>query len=154
MAYEPRFGLPAAIGRRRSPTVLKPAPCSGTVTESFKIYTSNSLGSSRVVSAVIHDRPRWITMSILMASPNKNENTSYDVVRIESWDEYLSMISDSPYQNWAFRGQRDASAPLFSVLSRYFMSFGVDPRAWPEQEERILRIFKRKAIHFLQHVPD
>jgi hypothetical protein len=34
------------------------------------------------------------------------------------------------------------------------MSFGVDPRAWPEQEARILRIFKRKAIHFLHTAPD
>src|SRR6266566_3221460 len=78
---------------------------------------------------------------------------SYSVVQLQSWDEYLSIISDSPYQNWAFRGQRDASAPLFSALSRYFLSFRVDPRAWPEQEERILRIFKRKSIHFLDHVP-
>src|SRR5438093_3138072 len=78
----------------------------------------------------------------------------YKVVQLQSWDEYLSIISDSPYQNWAFCGQRDASAPLFSALSRYFMSFRVDPRAWPEQEERILRIFKRKAIHFLDVVPD
>ena len=91
-----------------------------------------------------------------MASRNNNSkgSTPYKVVRLESWDEYVSIISDSPYQNWAFRGQRDASAPLFSALSRYFMSFGVDPRAWPEQEERILRIFKRKAIHFLDIVPD
>ncbi len=89
-----------------------------------------------------------------MASRNKNDNTSYDVIRIESWEDYLSIISDSPYQNWAFRGQRDASAPLFSALSRYLMSFRVDPRAWPEQEERILRIFKRKAIHFVDAVPD
>ncbi len=78
----------------------------------------------------------------------------YKVITLNSWEEYLSIISDSPYQNWAFRGQRDASAPLFSALSRYFMAFQVDPRAWPEQEKRILRIFKRKAIHFLQHVPD
>src|SRR5438128_12166010 len=34
------------------------------------------------------------------------------------------------------------------------MSFRVDPRGLPEQEERILRIFKRKAIHFLDVVPD
>jgi hypothetical protein len=34
------------------------------------------------------------------------------------------------------------------------MAFRVDPRAWLEQEERILRIFKRKAIHFLNVVPD
>jgi FRG domain len=91
-----------------------------------------------------------------MASRNSNtkDNTPYNVVRLKSWDEYLSFISDSPYQNWAFRGQRDASAPLFSAVSRYFMSFHVDPRAWPEQEKRILRIFKRKAIHFLDNVPD
>src|SRR5437867_4376656 len=70
-----------------------------------------------------------------MVLGNKSESTPYEVVRIGSWEEYLSMISDSPYQNWAFRGQRDASAPLFSALSRYFMSFRVDPRAWPEQVE-------------------
>jgi len=79
---------------------------------------------------------------------------SYRVIRLRSWEQYLSIISDSPYQNWAFRGQRDASAPLFSALSRYLMTFRVDPRAWPHQEERILRIFKRKAIHFLDHVPE
>jgi hypothetical protein len=91
-----------------------------------------------------------------MASRNSypQHDAPYKVVRLKSWDEYLSIISDSPYQNWAFRGQRDASAPLFSALSRYFISFRVDPRAWPEQEQRILRIFKRKAIHFLDDVPD
>ena len=78
----------------------------------------------------------------------------YNVIRLQSWEEYLSIISDSPYQNWAFRGQRDASAPLFSALSRYLMTFRIDQRAWREQEERILRVFKRKAIHFLDHVPD
>jgi hypothetical protein len=44
--------------------------------------------------------------------------------------------------------------PLFSALSRYLISFNVDRRAWRQQEERILRIFKRKAIHFLDDVPD
>jgi len=78
----------------------------------------------------------------------------YNVMRLRSWEEYLSIISDSPYQHWAFRGQRDASAPLYSALSRYFMSFRIDRRAWRDQEERILRVFKRKAIHFLDHVPD
>src|SRR5215470_10197795 len=91
---------------------------------------------------------------IPMASRKRSKSNTYKVVTLKSWEEYLSIISDSPYQNWAFRGQRDASAPLFSVLSRYFMSFRVDPRAWPEQEQRILRIFKRKAIHFLDHIPD
>src|ERR1044071_5792147 len=91
-----------------------------------------------------------------MVSQSNRSNTEahYNVVQLQSWDEYLSIISHSPYQNWAFRGQRDASAPLFSALSRYFMAFRVNPRAWPEQEERILRIFKRKAIHFMDNVPD
>jgi hypothetical protein len=91
-----------------------------------------------------------------MVSPSKKSRNDlpYKVVTLKSWDEYLALISDSPYQHWAFRGQRDASAPLFSAVSRYFMSFGIDPRAWPRQEERILRIFKRKANQFLDHVPD
>src|SRR5260370_660477 len=90
----------------------------------------------------------------MTSKKNSKFDIRYKVITLKSWEEYISIISDSPYQHWAFRGQRDASAPLFSVLSRYFISFGVDPRAWPEQEERILRIFKRKAIHFLDHVPD
>ena len=89
-----------------------------------------------------------------MGSRNKTTTIPYDIIRIESWQQYLSIIGDSPYQNWAFRGQRDASMPLFSTISRYFMSFAVDPRAWAGQEKRILRIFKRKAIHFLDIVPD
>jgi hypothetical protein len=89
-----------------------------------------------------------------MASRTSRKSTPYEVVRVQSWEEYLRIISDSPHQQWAFRGQRDASLPLFSYLSRYFMSFHVNPRAWPDQEERILRIFKRKAIHFLEVVPE
>jgi hypothetical protein len=89
-----------------------------------------------------------------MASRNKQAGARYEIVTLGSWEEYLSMISDSPYQNWAFRGQRDASAPLFSALSRHLMAFRVDTRAWVHQEERVLRIFKRKAIHFLPHVPE
>ncbi len=88
-----------------------------------------------------------------MGLRSSKEAQPYEVVRIESWGKYVSVITDSPYQNWAFRGQRDASLPLFSALSRYFMSFHVDPRAWREQEERILRIFKRKAVHFIESVP-
>lgn len=82
------------------------------------------------------------------------QGTPYDVIHLQSWDECVATISEAPYHNWAFRGQRDASAPLFSALSRYFQNFRVDPRVWPQQEERILRIFKRKAVHFLEHVPE
>jgi hypothetical protein len=88
-----------------------------------------------------------------MPSRRKNSGTSYEVILLGSWDEYLSIISDSPYQHWAFRGQRDATA-LCSAFFRDMLAFHVDPRAWQAQEQRILRIFKRKAIHFLDFVPD
>src|SRR5262249_22831199 len=80
--------------------------------------------------------------------------TLYDIHRVESWEEFLGLITDSPYRNWAFRGQRDASRPLYSTLSRYFLTYRISQRMWEAQEERILRIFKRKAVHFLQHVPE
>jgi len=85
---------------------------------------------------------------------HKVKKTPYEVIRVGSWDEYLDVIGDSPYQNWAFRGQRDATRPLFSALSRYLIAYRIARRVWPNQEERILRIFKRKAVHFLDHVPD
>lgn len=74
--------------------------------------------------------------------------------RLSSWEEFLEIITDSPYSNWAFRGHREQRWPLFSSLSRYLRAFGVDYRAWPEQEERMIRIFRRKAHHFLSHRPD
>lgn len=78
----------------------------------------------------------------------------YSVRRLDSWDEFQRMITDSPYSNWAFRGQAESRWPLSSTLARYLENFSVDRRAWPEQEERILRIFKRKAHHFLAQAPD
>ncbi len=71
-----------------------------------------------------------------------------------SWDAFLKLVTSRPYSNWAFRGERDERWPLYSSLSRYFMNFGVAPGAWPEQESRILRIFKRKAHQFLDKPPD
>ena len=63
------------------------------------------------------------------------------------------MITDSPYSDWAFRGSRNEKLPLVSALSRYLQTFRVDPKVWAAQEERILRIFKRKAHHFLSDAP-
>jgi hypothetical protein len=65
-------------------------------------------------------------------------------IRVASWEEYLSHI-DSAYANWAFRGQAVAEWPLTSSLSRRLRDFRVDRRAWRAQEERILRVFRRKA---------
>jgi len=78
----------------------------------------------------------------------------YRVYRLESWDAFLKIITGSPYSNWAFRGSRKQEWPLESALSRYFRSFHIDPRAWPMQEGRILRVFKRKAHQFLAQPPD
>ena len=78
----------------------------------------------------------------------------YKVFRIESWDDFLKLITRPPYSNWAFRGERDERWPLYSSLSRYFQHFRVDRRAWSDQEGRILRIFKRKAHQFLDKPPD
>lgn len=82
------------------------------------------------------------------------DKVPYEIHRLQSWEEFLSLITDSPYRHWAFRGQRDATAPLFSLLSRHLINYNIAPRAWAHQEERIVRIFKRKATHFLTHVPD
>jgi hypothetical protein len=74
--------------------------------------------------------------------------------RLESWDAFLKIITDSTYSNWAFRGHRKQEWPLDSALTRYFRAFQIDRRAWPYQEGRILRVFKRKAHQFLAQPPD
>src|SRR5579863_5305419 len=79
---------------------------------------------------------------------------SYLVFRLESWETFLQLVSKPPYSHWAFRGERDERWPLYSSLSRYLRNFCVDPQAWPQQEGRILRIFKRKAHQFLDKPPD
>ncbi|MEO8592974.1 MAG: FRG domain-containing protein [Candidatus Solibacter sp.] len=80
--------------------------------------------------------------------------TTYRVFQLKSWEAFLELIVSPPYSNWAFRGERDASWPLYSGISRYLMNFGVDRKAWPEQEGRILRVFKRKAHQYLEQPPD
>jgi hypothetical protein len=77
----------------------------------------------------------------------------YREYRLESWEAFLKIITDTPYSNWAFRGHSNGAWPLASAISRYFRSFHIDPRAWPQQEGRILRIFKRKAQQFLAQPP-
>ena len=84
----------------------------------------------------------------------KRERRTYHVFRLESWEAFLNLVIQPPYSNWAFRGERDERWPLYSSLSRYLQNFGVAPKAWPEQERRILRIFKRKAHQFLEKPPE
>jgi hypothetical protein len=87
-------------------------------------------------------------------SPKGQEDAAYQVHVLGSWEAFLDIITDSPYSNWAFRGQCEAAWSLFSALSRYLVSFRVHPDAWRAQESRMLRIFKRKAHQFLSHIPD
>jgi FRG domain len=80
------------------------------------------------------------------------QETLYKEIRIESWNHLVEEISGG-YLNWAFRGHSDASWQLESTLARRFKTAKIDPRAWHEQEGRILRIFQRKAHLFLDHIP-
>jgi len=84
----------------------------------------------------------------------KQQRRPYRVLRLKSWEAFLGLVTRPPYSNWAFRGERDERAPLYTSLARYLRNFGVARAAWPDQEARILRIFKRKAHQFLQEPPE
>ncbi len=75
-------------------------------------------------------------------------------IRIDSWEAFVDEVAGPDYQSWAFRGQANASWKLYSSLSRYLLDYCVRPEAWPQQELRILRIFRRKAHHFLPAPPE
>jgi len=89
-----------------------------------------------------------------MPARRPRRRRSYREFRLSSWDQFLNLVTLPPYSHWAFRGERDERWPLYSSLSRYLRAFGVHARAWPEQESRILRIFKRKAHQFIEKPPD
>jgi hypothetical protein len=74
-------------------------------------------------------------------------------IKVESWEQFQEEVAGTRFRRWAFRGHSDARWSLFSSLSRYFRTYGVDPRAWAQQESRILRIFQRKSHLFLDHIP-
>lgn len=89
------------------------------------------------------------------SSRNATSRASRILVReITNWHEFHDVVAGPAYRNWAFRGQADADWPMYSSLSRYLKSYEVHPQAWSSQEERIFRIFRRKAHLFLDHVPD
>jgi FRG domain len=75
-------------------------------------------------------------------------------IAIESWEHYLRLVSEPPLREWAFRGQRDASWQLWPTISRELRNRHVARRYWTDQEYRLIRIFQRKALHFLDKVPD
>lgn len=84
----------------------------------------------------------------------RKPDPAFRVIEIDTWGRFQSLVAGRKYRNWAFRGQLDARWPLNSSLSRYLQDFHIHPDAWAEQEERIVRIFRRKAHLFLDHVPD
>jgi hypothetical protein len=81
-------------------------------------------------------------------------SSSFRTIQIRSWPEFLGAIMHSEYSNWAYRGQSDATLPLETSLTRYLTKYNVSPEVWRTQEQRILRIFKRKAHNYLEHIPD
>jgi hypothetical protein len=78
---------------------------------------------------------------------------AFKVVKIKSWSQYRDLVNSDSYRSWGFRGQSDGAWPLLSSLSRYLQYARVHRDAWAGQEKRILRIFRRKAHLFLQHIP-
>lgn len=77
-----------------------------------------------------------------------------DIISIGSISEYDGlMASGGRFSSWAFRGQADAGWSVHSSLSRHLTSFNVSAPIWPKQEARIIRVFKRKAHLYLNHVP-
>jgi hypothetical protein len=70
-----------------------------------------------------------------------------------SWGEYVDLIAGPKYQGWAFRGHANRKWPLMSTLGRYLNTY-VEEKYWKDQEQRIIRVFKRKAHLFLTHIPD
>lgn len=76
------------------------------------------------------------------------------MITIENWGAYRDLVESPDFRSWAFRGQADAIWSLDTALTRRLRDSGVHTDAWQRQEQRILRIFKRKAHLFLDHVPD
>ena len=74
------------------------------------------------------------------------------VEEIKTWADFQRVVAD--YPNWAFRGHGDAEWPLYSSLSRYLQNYKIHTDNWADQEERIVRIFKRKAHLYLDQVPN
>ena len=75
-------------------------------------------------------------------------------IHIDSWKEFRNMVESGKFNSWAFRGQRESAWTLESTISRYLRLFSIHPEAWKVQEERIIRIFRRKAHQFLKHIPE
>jgi hypothetical protein len=80
------------------------------------------------------------------AKPATNQVVVHEVT---SWPEFLALVSDGTYAKWAFRGQSDATWPIWTKLTRELMNRDVHPAHWERQELYILRFFQRHSFHFV-----
>ncbi|MCC6589633.1 MAG: FRG domain-containing protein [Bryobacterales bacterium] len=88
-----------------------------------------------------------------MSSRANGTVSHFREVRIETWKDFRDQLETDEFRSWAFRGTADASWPMYSSLSRYLMAYGVHRDVWSRQEQRIVRIFRRKSHLFLESPP-
>lgn len=78
----------------------------------------------------------------------------YGEETVHSWSELREILDGKKFRSWAFRGQTNAEWGLESSLTRHLKAARVDRDHWPDQEERILRIFRRKSHLYLNLLPN
>ena len=78
----------------------------------------------------------------------------YQQHEARTWTPLRDLLESPDFSTWAFRGQPSAEWRLESVLARYLRHSGVHRDHWEEQEQRILRIFRRKAHLHLAQLPN
>ncbi len=88
-----------------------------------------------------------------MNSNQSNYLNDRQIYKIDTWKEFQEITASSKYRRWAFRGQEKSDWFLTSTLSRYLRDYQIRKDSWQIQEHRIIRVFRRKASLFLQHVP-
>lgn len=76
------------------------------------------------------------------------------VENLRSWPEFLRIVSEGPYVQWAFRGQEDVDWQVWSTVSRELKNRRVHRDHWVDQEHRNIWIFQRKASHYLDPIPE
>lgn len=69
----------------------------------------------------------------------------------KDWTAFQEILGG--FRGWAFRGQEDETWPLDSSIARILRNSAVNTKIWSLQEDRINRIFRRKAHLFLTHIP-
>lgn len=70
-------------------------------------------------------------------------------IRIDRWADFVALSEQ--HEGWAFRGIADARWQLLSSLSRLLGRYcSGEPELWPMREERVLRVFRRKAHIYVQ----